>query len=245
MTYIHSFLFVGHILFGSLALILFWVPMFTKKGQLNHVKFGRWYSNAMYGVAATGAIMAIIVIAMPLTILTQYANHENAAQIAEAYRYFWTFLLYLALLSYTVTKHGVRVLQVKDERHLLKTFSYLAPIACLFILGFGIIAIGVMRDITLHIVFGILGVFVALGMMRYVLKSKMAARRYILEHVSSMMGSGIGAYTAFVAFGGRTLLENAGAYQIVFWVAPGVIGSIASYVLSKKYGKIFRVEASA
>lgn len=244
MTYLHSSLFILHIIFGSAALILFWVPMYTKKGQLNHKKFGRYYRNVMYAVAGTGAIMAALVLAIPLTIKHEYADHENAAKIAENIRYFWSFLLYLALLSYTSTKHGDAVLRAKENRANLRTFAYVAPIALLFACGPLFIGIGLVRSNMLHTVFGVLGLLVGAGMLRYIFKKTMGARAYILEHVGSMMGSGIGAYTAFLAFGGRQFLDGVGSYQIVFWIAPGVIGSVLSFMLCKKYGKIFRVGES-
>lgn len=244
MTYLHSSLFILHIIFGSAALILFWVPMYTKKGQLNHKKFGRYYRNVMYAVAGTGAIMAALVLAIPLTIKHEYADRENAAQIAENIRYFWSFLLYLALLSYTSTKHGDAVLRAKENRANLRTFAYVAPIALLFACGPLFIGIGLVRSSMLHTIFGVLGLLVGAGMLRYIFKKTVGARAYILEHVSSMIGSGIGAYTAFLAFGGRQFLDGAGGYQIVFWIAPGVLGSVLSFMLCKKYGKIFRVGES-
>jgi len=244
MTYLHSFLFIAHILLGSAALLLFWVPMYTAKGQLNHKKFGRWYKNTMYGVAATGAIMAIIVLAIPLVIKHQYANHENAQAIATNIRFFWVFLLYLALLSFTTTKHGEWVLKVKERREHLRTWQYVTPLVLLFVGGFAFIGMGLLRGQTLHTVFGILGVLVGFSMLRYVFAKHLGARQYILEHIGSMIGSGIGAYTAFVAFGGRQLIESAGQYQLLLWIAPGVIGSILSYILCKKYGKVFKVEAT-
>jgi magnesium-transporting ATPase (P-type) len=245
MTYLHSFLLIAHIALGCAALLLFWVPLYTQKGQLNHKKFGRWYRNVMYSVAATGAIMAVIVLAMPLVIKHEFANRENAAAIAENIRFFWAFLLYLALLSYTSTKHGDKVLVVKEQRHLMRTWTYVLPIALLFIGGIALTAAGLLRGITLHSVFGVLGTAVAYGSLRYIFKEQVKKHAYITEHIGSMMGSGIGAYTAFLAFGGRQLLENLGSYQIIFWIAPGVIGSILSYWLCKKYGQIFRVEQVA
>lgn len=241
MTYIHSFLFIAHILLGSAALLLFWVPMYFAKGQLNHKKFGRWYKNTMYGVAATGALMAIIVMAIPLVIKHEYANHENAQAIAANLRFFWAFLLYLALLSYSTTKHGDWVLKIKEQRELMRTWQYVTPLVLLFLGGFLFTGIGLVRGQTLHTVFGILGVLVGFSMLRYVFAKQVAARQYILEHIGSMIGSGIGAYTAFITFGGRQLIENAGQYQLLLWIAPGVIGSIMSYFLCKKYRKVFKV----
>ncbi|MFW8592227.1 hypothetical protein ACOI22_15580 [Glaciecola sp. 2405UD65-10] len=241
MSQIHSILLILHIVVGSLAIILFWVPMLTQKGRLNHIKFGKYYTFAMYTVAASGALMAILVIAAPLLVKHEYANHEHGEQIAFNLRVFWTFLLYLALLTYTNTKQGVVMLRVKENRHLLRTFGHVAPLVALVLGGVALVGLGVAFNKPLHIVFGILGFVIAVGSLRYIFAAKVGAKHYIKQHIGHMLGSGIGAYTAFVTFGGRQLLELPGGFQFALWLAPGLIGGIASYVLTKKYSKVFNI----
>jgi len=242
MTYLHSGLFALHILFGSIALVLFWVPFFTKKGQLNHVKFGNYYKNSMYAVAATGALMAIIVLAIPLTIKAKVVENSNDLQISAFYlRLFWAFLLYLAVLSFSTTRHAITVLKVRANNAQMRTFWYLAPLVTLTALGPVFIYLGMTYEQPLHIVFGSIGMIVGISMLQYCFKKEIKPREWILAHVDSMIGSGIGAYSAFLAFGGRTMLSDLGQWQIAFWVAPGVIGVIASWILCKKYQKVFSV----
>jgi hypothetical protein len=246
MTTVHSALFVLHILFGTTALILFWVPLFTEKGRLNHVKFGRYYKSTMYIVAATGALMALMVLAMPLVIkaaiLSATADMERAAQYL---RVFWSFLLYLSILSFTGTRHGIAVLNAKRHRERLRTASYLLPIILLTAGGPFIFYLGYAFDQTLHMIFGVLGLVVGASMLKYCLQKEIKERQWITEHIGAMIGSGIGAYTAFVAFGGRTLLADLGQWQLLFWVAPGVIGSIMSAVFCKKYKAMFETKSLA
>jgi hypothetical protein len=242
MIHIHSVLLFLHILLGSGALVLFWVPFYTEKGKLNHRKFGAYYKSAMYIVAASGAIMSVLVLAAPLAIKGDIASSTtDPAKVAHAVRLFWTFLLYLSLLSFTTTRHAIAVLRAKQDLRLLRSFHYILPIALLALFGPVLIYLGVNNNQILHSVFGVLGVISGMSMLRYCFKKTLAKREWILQHMGSMIGSGIGAYTAFLAFGGRVLFANAGEWQIVFWVAPGVIGSIASYILSKKYEKVFSI----
>lgn len=240
MTYIHSTLFILHILFGTAALILFWVPVFTQKGKLNHVKFGRFYANTMYAVAGTGALMALIVMAVPLVIkadmITQNTDPDRFAHIM---RVFWGFLFYLSMLSFTVTKHGMTVLKVKNNRAALRTFAYLTPIIALTAGGPFIFYVGYVNAQTLHMIFGVLGLLVGSSMLKYCLQKNIENRAWLPEHISSMIGSAIGAYTAFIAFGGRAILSDLGQWQIVFWIAPGVIGGIASALVCKRYKSMF------
>ncbi|MGB3726675.1 MAG: hypothetical protein WA981_12970, partial [Glaciecola sp.] len=242
MFQLHSYLLVLHILLGCIALVLFWVPVFTAKGQLNHKKFGKYYTNTMYSVAATGAIMAIMVLIAPLYFKQHIAPNADPENLATSVRTFWWFLLYLAVLSYVGTKHGFEVLKVRENRHLLKRVTYVLPVAVLLLGGIVLFVSGVSRSHVLHSIFGILGTLVALGTFKYIYAKSVSKNRYITEHIGSMIGSAIGAYTAFLAFGGRTLLEGIGSYQIIFWIAPGVIGSAASYILCKKYAKVFAIQ---
>lgn len=245
MLYLHSVSFVLHIMLGSLALILFWVPIFTKKGQLNHKKFGHYYKVAMYGVALTGVLMALLVIASPLVIKHEYANHEHAAHIALRYRYFSVFLLYLALLNFTATRHGIAVLESKSSVEMLRRVNYLGPLWGLALGGLLIFAMGLYRDNTLFIVFGLFGSLIGSNMLRYCLQKEIGRNTWVLEHIGSMIGSGIGAYTAFLAFGARTLLSDLGQWQIAFWIAPGVIGGLAAYLICKHYGQVLGVSTSS
>jgi hypothetical protein len=236
MAYLHSTLFGLHIVFGSLSLILFWVPFFTKKGKLNHKRFGRHYKNAMYIVAGSGALMSLFVLAFPMTIKGEIISAaSNPEKMTTSFRLFWSFLLYLSLLSFTVTRHSVAVIRMKENRESLRKPFYLLPIVALVLGAPVLLYFGYLHSMMLLIVFAVLGVFVGLTMLHYCLRSKIAERQWVLEHISSFVGSGIGAYTAFIAFGGRALFSDLGSWQIVFWIAPGVVGTIASALLCKRY----------
>ncbi|MDZ7901905.1 MAG: hypothetical protein U5L01_04895 [Rheinheimera sp.] len=43
------------------------------------------------------------------------------------------------------------------------------------------------------------------------------------EHIGNMIACGIAIYTAFTAFGGRRLFELSWQWELVTWVAPGVV----------------------
>jgi hypothetical protein len=200
----------------------------------------------MYAVAGSGALMAIMVLAAPLVIRAgMISQNTDLELLAYRLRIFWVFLFYLSILSFTTTRHAFAVLKVKDKRNELRTFSYLSPIVLLLVGAPMLFYIGYANSIVLHMVFSVLGFMVGMSMLRYCLKEKAKAREWIIEHITSTIGSGIGAYTAFIAFGGRTLLSDLGEWQMLFWIAPGVIGSIASAVLCRKYAGIFNIRAQA
>lgn len=243
MSYLYNIILIIHVTFAFAALVLFWVPIFTKKGQLNHRKFGHYYKSAMYTVAASGVVMASMMMAMPFVIKPEYLNHENPQAVAEYFRSLNTFLIFLALLTYTSTRHGIAVLSARGNREQLRNFNYLAPIYLLALGGIALFLSGLLNMHYLHMGFGILGVSLGVNLLRYCLKASIDSNQWVVEHIGSMIGSGIAAYTAFLTFGGRTLFSDLGQWQLVFWVAPAVLGGTASYIVCKRYAKLFKVGA--
>lgn len=236
MNTIHSILFFIHIIVGSMALLLFWVPIVTKKGGLDHRKFGRHYANTMYAVAASGALMALMVIYAPLVIKHQLVNENtNTQQLALKLRIFWSFLLYLSLLTFINVRHGILVLKHKTRHYRMRQWPHLLSIGLLLVGGLMLFSLGIIYSNPLHTVFGILGAVLAIQAGRFCLAKSVSSNRWLVEHLSAFIGSGIGAYTAFMAFGGRSIFGSLGQWQIIFWIAPGVIGAIASARMSRKY----------
>ncbi|GAB5379202.1 MAG: hypothetical protein Alis3KO_11890 [Aliiglaciecola sp.] len=236
MNALHGFLFSSHIVVGTLALILFWIPIVARKGGINHIKFGRFYGWTMYTVAATGALMAILVLYDPLQIKGHLMNAgTDPEKFSATIRIFWGFLLFLSLITYVSVRQGFAVLLHKQNTQALRTFWHISPLVLTAIGGAIILTLGIMHSRILHIVFGLLGISLATGMLRYCLNKTPNPNQWLLEHFGGMIGSGIGAYTAFIAFGGRQLFAQAGSLQLIFWIAPGVIGSIAIFYLSRKY----------
>ena len=238
MANLHSFLFIVHIVFGGAALVLFWIPVMTKKGQLNHVQFGRYYRTAMYTVAGSGALMAIMVLLWPMTVKAQFFTSDRDPQaVIERIQVLWGFLLYLSLLSFASTRHGMQTLNAKADRSVLRKRHYLAPLVVLMLGGILLAVLGYVHNRTLHLVFGILGTVISISTLRYCFKPTIKPGEWVIEHLGAMIGSGIGAYTAFLAFGGRVIFADLGAYQMVFWIAPGVVGGIAANIIAQKYAR--------
>ena len=236
MIFIHSLLFYTHIVAGSMALCLFWMPALMKKGSINHIRFGRYYANAMYTVIASGALMSLMVLVNPLAIKGHLLGEgQDPAVLAERLRLFWAFLLYLSLLTFVAVRQGVAVLTAKSDTALLRSPLHILPVWLLLFSGIALLATGIIREHILFIVFGIFGPILALQTLRYCYKKTVSPKAWLIEHFSSIIGSGIGAHTAFIAFGGRYLFEGLGQWQLLFWVAPGVIGAVCIAQLAKRY----------
>ncbi len=240
MNLIHSLTLIIHILAGTAAMILFWAPAIAKKGSPNHIRFGRYYVNAMYAIAASGFVMALLVIIDPIGLHSDAAsNITDPEKQATVIRSFWSFLMYLSLLTVATLRHGVLVLKYKKDRKQLTRLGHLSLMTALTVLGPVLAIWGYQIGMTLLIIFGCLGLFLGGSMLHYCFKSDLSKMQWWIEHLGSMIGSGIAAYTAFFSFGVRRLLEDYATLQLLSWILPGVIGTIVIQYLTRHYRKKF------
>lgn len=236
MQSIHGYIVAAHIVAGALSLILFWVPTLTKKGGKVHSQFGDYYVKAMLFTSISGVISSTIALVAPLTIYPTVPEHfESTAHFTAHLRGQYTFLLMLSLLVWNNIRHAVTVLSVKRDVTKLRTINYLWLPALLFVVAVIALYQGVTYGITLTCIFAPIALFNAVGIVRYAFQKEIVPGTWVTQHIGHIIGSGIGAYTAFFAFGGRTLFEGVPSLQIASWVLPSLIGVPFTIWLSNKY----------
>ncbi|HDZ10067.1 hypothetical protein [Pseudohongiella sp.] len=251
MYWLHQSALYLHIVVGVIALIMFWIPVVSKKGARNHKRFGRIFAIVMYTVGWSGVLMASFDLWRPLVThpVAQSTTAEAQTAISAGIRASATFLLSLSILVLATTRHGWLVIRHKDDRRALRRPAHVA--LCLALLGAGLtlLVIGGSSGNILMLIFGALETWLAIGFLRYSFKAELAhPREWWVEHLGSLIGSGIGVYTAFFVFGAARLLQpllESGSFAglgVVFWVAPGAIGGIAIARLSRKYRRRFSAE---
>ncbi|MEM8982388.1 MAG: hypothetical protein AAGC71_05140 [Pseudomonadota bacterium] len=246
---LHAWLRTAHIAIGSIALVLFWLPTVARKGGARHRRFGRWYANAMLLVAMSAIGLSILTLIDPIGI--RYPDGIPAARsptsVAAASRRGAWFLLMLGLLVLASVQHGRRVLTAGANRTQLRQPPHLLLVASPGVCGLWVIGVGLQAQSPLLIVFSLLSIWVSANMLWYAFKPTLSPREWWIEHLTSLIGSGIGAYTAFFAFGGTQLFRDVltGQWMIVPWVLPSIIGSIASAQLARRYRQRLRASTTA
>ncbi|CUA87299.1 hypothetical protein [Pseudidiomarina woesei] len=225
-----------HVLAGALALCLFWVPVLSRKGGLNHKKFGKIYGSSMHVVALTGIFASVMVLLFNTAVKPELAAvpHLTEVRLQQTYIFAW-FLIHLGMLIHCAIFHGNQVLEHKRNRNGLKKPLPLAINGALAINGLALSAFGLFNSLVLLIAFGALGVVIGVSNLVYTYRKSVSPTAWLREHLGAYLGSGIGAYTAFIVFGGNSLLHASGWVQTALWFAPGVIGSFFIAKLSKKY----------
>ena len=243
--FIHQFAFYLHIIAGSLAMIVFWLPMLAKKGSANHVKYGHYFVNGMYAVSISGFIMTVLVLIDPIGVRAPDRNLsiEAATNLAYQSRLFAGFLLMLSILVFNSVRHSVLVLRAKADRELLRTPLHIGLFLVLGLVGLIMGYIGTVQGVVLFQIFAGLCIVNAIGTIRYIFKAEVKKREWIIAHLGSILGAGIGAYTAFFVFGGSRLFSHfvSSNGQVFLWVFPGIVGTIGSIYLTKKYRRQYRV----
>lgn len=231
MNYISTIVTFAHVLAGFMALIVFWIPAFSRKGGVNHRRVGRWYVNLMWLVVLTAIVLSF----------------KNAligrTQMA-------IFLGFLAILTAKPLWLGIAVLDNKRTmsrayRNATMWLNILVVTAGFALIAYGV-SLGGAGNATLMFVFGGLGITGLIDLWAYLapvlgieLKSVDQKMLWMKEHISNMGVSGIAAHTAFLAFGANSLLPQSyvgqGGLGLMAWISPTVIGVVLIRLSVRKY----------
>lgn len=239
MELLHSLLVNVHIAVGAVALVLFWVPAVAKKGSPLHVKAGKIYVIAMYVIVATAFVASVMVLADPIGIRRPGETYTpaEAAELSSQFRMMSLFLLMLSVLVFTSIQHGIRALRARLQPDVLAQPAHRTLLAALGLLGAGVGILGIFNGALLLMIFGGISMTAAVGMFRDTLVVRPNRKTQLFAHLNGLIGSGIGVYTAFFAFGGSRFFREilTGHWQVVPWVLPAIIGTIVINRLGRTY----------
>ena len=239
MTTFHTLLVYSHIAFGTIALILFWIPVAARKGSPLHVRAGRYYSTVMYLVSGTAFVASLMVLADPIGIRRpgEAISGAEAAQLEQSFRLGAMFLLMLSVLVVTSVRHGLLALRERKAPGILRTPAHRALLLTLGATGVGVGYLGVSHGLVLLMIFGGVAIVAFIRMFRETLPERLTASERTIAHLGGLIGSGIGAYTAFFAFGGARFMAQLlpGQWQALAWVIAPIIGTIAISRMNRQY----------
>ena len=216
-----KFLLPVHIACGFLSIVIFWIPIFVKKGSNIHIKIGKLYMFLMWIVVITAGILSI-------------ENYMQGQYIGAAY------LGFLVLITANPLWYGIAILKQKGglsesykKKHMF--FNALIVAAGLALLIYGITLKGNSAGI-LMIIFGFLGITTGREIIT-MYRNPMDKSNWIVEHIQGMLTSGIAAYTAFAVFGGQNFFGGlfSGYLSIIPWITPGIVGTILIKYYTKSY----------
>ncbi len=215
-----------HIAAGVTSLVLFWIPIITKKGRSLHIKFGVAYVYAMYIVLATSLILSMI----------RFSSGSYVASLA---------LLFLSVLTAVPLLSGIQILKAKKpspQYRKLRLFlaSLLLATTIVLVVGWQMLGSGLLLGFAVIGLFGSLGDFWRFG------RNAGSGKTWLREHYEGMLFSGGATYTAFFAFGGRTILGDilTGWWTLVPWLLPTLLTIALLPLVHRRFKQTMKVAAN-
>ncbi len=214
-TLFHLFLW-GHICAGAVGLVVFWVPIFTRKGGRDHVRGGRIFARCMI---VTGTFAIGISTCTLLDPLGTHPHFEDAALVTGIFGW---MMLYLAVLTINLAWYGLLCIRNRRDHAGNAEWRNVALQYVLLVLALNTAFQGWRIDQVLMMGISVVGIAAAITNLRFIHRTPSRVS-WQLEHVKGLVGAGISVYTAFLAFGAVRLLPAA-ALSPVLWSIPLVTG---------------------
>jgi len=222
-----------HIVFGFIGLAAFWFPIFARKGGPTHRAAGKVFRySAMVVVSAAG-------LAVVLNILRALVEGHSISANPAGWA-FIVFLGYLALVTGGILSHGFGVLRQKRDLTALDTPYRRATAwaligASVFIVGWGLY--WQPPNAILLYALSPVGIGNGLGILAVLNGRRAGPGQWKLEHLNALIGCGVAFHTAFAVFGMSRFvaLDLPGAWQVLPWIMPAVIGLPAGMLWTRYY----------
>lgn len=225
-----------HIVLGFVGLTAFWFPVFARKGAKLHRRAGKVFVWSGYGVAASAAGSCAMLAAIILGRGLVDHNRENLASIA--------FLAYLALVTFVILRHSMRVLKSKKDPAAIdmpldRALAWSAITASLGVISFALFWPTAWTPILLAL--SPVGLSTGWGIQRYLAGAVASPKAWLYEHLRATLGAGIAFHTAFAVFGLRRLFDYpaAGFAGMLPWILPAAIGIPGTYLWKRHYRRKF------
>jgi uncharacterized membrane protein len=191
-----------HIVAGAVALLVFWIPLVTRKGGRTHRRMGWVYVAAAATIAVTGLLRC-------------------AGLMADGNPRHWragVFLAYVGLFAAASAQIGVRALGAKGRTVApYRAIDRVLPV--LLVAGGGALAAyGLSQSKLLYVLFAALGAAQGSAYLRFWRTVHSSGHEWFLAHMSGMGTSCITTLTAFAVVNAPRL--GLRTFDISVWAAP-------------------------
>lgn len=219
-----------HIVVGSVGLSSFWLPVFARKRKGLHTRAGKVFAYAMMITAASAALAAI------LTLIDPLATHpDTSSRYETSLRAFnGLMLLYLAVITFSAAFVGLRAVRLKQYYGGHRERLELALNVLGFALALVVLWVGWQLSSVVMMGLSLIGILGAPGNIMILMRKPDSPREWKYQHLSSMLGAGIAAHTAFFVFGAGRFVDSSLSNSILVWLAPTLIGVPAIQIWTRK-----------
>jgi len=214
---------IGHIITGSIGLVVFWVPVAGKKGGKWHGKAGRVFTYTMLATGTLAILISTCTLLDPVSTHPHLMSHPDFGTAESISAIFGWLMIYLAILTLNLTWYGWYCIIKKRKREAMRTWSNLGLQGLLTIAAINCVVQGLIAGQPLMLGMSIVG-FATVGTnLWFLYRPDPGPVEWLREHIKALVGAGISVYTAFFAFGAVRLLPEA-ALTGGLWAVPLVVG---------------------
>lgn len=221
MTFFFQLVLGVHIGAGILALLVFWLPLVTKKGGTTHRRVGWIYVVAASTVAVTGVVSCAHLI-----------GDGGPGRVRAG-----IFLAYVGVLAGASAQLGVRALRTKARTQASRAVVDLFPPVLLIAAGLALATFGMTQNKVLYVLFAALGAWQGVIHLRFWLTPPSHGREWFLAHMSAMGTSCITTVTAFAVVNAQRLGMR--TFDLALWAAPIALLGTGLGLWRRSYAKRF------
>ena len=217
MPWLFELVLAVHVGAGVAALTSFWGAVATRKGGSAHRAWGQVFAKAVYAAGFMALVMGTLSLFWPL------AMHPGLTDAALYRGLFGWMMLYLALLTISMTRYGLSMVANKRNHAANRHWTMVVLQVAVLVAAANCSWHGVLLGQPLMIGVSVIGFGTVLTYLRYMFSTAPGRNAYIGEHLKAMVATGIAAYTAFLSVG---LVEMfpAHAFNPALWSMPTIIG---------------------
>jgi hypothetical protein len=213
----------GHIVFGAVGLVIFWVPVAGKKGGWWHVRAGRIFTISMLATGCFATLISLTTLYDPAGTHPHLMTHPDFGDVTVIRDIFGWLMIYLAILTINLTWHGWQTVRHKVNRDAIRDPLNLFLQAALLVATINCTYHGLVDGQVLMIGISTIGYATVATNLWFLYKPKPWVKDWLMEHIKALVGTGISVYTAFFAFGAVRFLPEA-ALTPTLWSIPLIVG---------------------
>jgi hypothetical protein len=212
-----ALLVIGHIVTGLVVLISFWVPIVSRKGGVDHRRWGHIFTKALYAAAWLAIAMAL------LNLTSANDRHPTLADRRVFEGMFGWMMLYLGILTLGLGRYGLEAARHHGKVEAERTPFNLAIQAIVIIAAIKCGWQGIVIGQPLMIGLAILGLWAPISFLMALLRPAHRPGDHVREHLKAMVGAGISAYTAFLSVGLLRIVPDH-VFNPIIWAIPSLVG---------------------
>ena len=208
---------IGHVITGIIVLISFWVPIATRKGGVNHRRWGNIFAKALFAAAWFAIAMAV------LNLTTSSDRHPVLSDRRLFTGLFGWMMLYLGILTIGLGRYGLEAARHHGRPDATRTRFNIAVQAIVIIAAVQCGWQGFVIGQPLMVGLAALGLGAAITFIIALLRPPTMPGGHVREHLKAMVGAGISAYTAFLSVNLLRIIPDH-VFNPAIWAIPSVVG---------------------